>query len=133
MKINVHEIFHCLPLSYLGKLMIAWYYIYIRNPNLNKWAIQLSINVDLIRLRKPLCNISEVHSKQHVAWHARLKKMKHQMKSRKSSRWRNICPHFHLHHTCTLSEKNPRNFDKNFNTSTYDTINNKIHLNDLLT
>ena len=51
----------------------------------------------------------------------------------KSSLWCNICRRFHLHHTCTLSEKNPRNFDNSFNTSTYDTIDNKIHLNDLLT
>ena len=27
-----------------------------------------------IRLQKPLCSISEVHAKQHVAWHVRLKK-----------------------------------------------------------
>ena len=73
-KINVHEI-------YLRKIMIIRYYIDIRNPNLTKWATQLSIKIDFIRLQKPLCEISEVHAKQHVAWHARLKKLKHQMKS----------------------------------------------------
>ena len=55
--------------------MILRYYIYIRNLNLTIY--------DLIRLQEPLCNIAEVHAKQHVAWHARLRKMKHQMKSRK--------------------------------------------------
>ena len=57
--------------------------IYIRNPNLTKGATQLSTNINLIRIQKSLCNISEVDAKQHVTCHARLKKMEHQMKSRK--------------------------------------------------
>ena len=46
--------------------------------------------------------------------------------------WKNETPNEILHHICTLSERNPRNTDNNFNTSAYDAINNKTHLNELL-
>ena len=54
------------PLSYLRQLMIVRYYIYVINTNLTKGATKLSMKVDLIRLQKPSCNITEAHPKQDV-------------------------------------------------------------------
>ena len=48
--------------------MIVRYYIYVINTNLTKGATKLSMKVDLIRLQKPSCNITEAHPKQDVDW-----------------------------------------------------------------